>query len=520
MSIKVNNKKIATTISSQFDAAVVDLVTGLDKQKQVLAQALNDKGAEVTSTNTLDEMASKVKTLEVLGEKTNLKGTVLYQPTGYQTFFSNASDIRMVHLPLHGVYAYADASTKMFKILKFNNDFSYEELVSVTLEDSSINQTGAPSLFPNADETKIVVRFSSKTGSYYYRAYSFSLTFGETVSVEQIGQTVEFVTSTNQGALAGALKFDGTKFFSFQGNYSNAQVIDFINGSYVGITHALEKNAYASTAYYIVDENGFGIMERNSVSSGIVGYKAQFDFENNSVSYLGEVYLPNAKILNRYSSSSITSKYIANKKAIVLLIGSVPTSGGVQDFYHQNKTEFIAIDASNGEVIMQKVLKTCFAPFYGFSSYSLGSSSCFYLKLKNGRWLVGNCKVGAVEYDAEELKLYYVGTDYEIEEGCFVGLISERENNGAIKNFQIPILSSDGFSLYGSSSTSTGLSTKNGFQPTGSYYKAEIYPQVVWGELYKRNGNEIVRTSLFERSLYEAGAYAEKDEVAIVDVES
>ena len=112
--------------------------------------------------------------------------------------------------------------------------------------------------------------------------------------------------------------------------------------------------------------------------------------------------------------------------------------------------------------------------------------------------------------------MYAYGTDTELNEGDFIGQVSQNGQNGLYYNQnQTPIVSFDASVLYGAASNTE---TESSIATHSSYYRAVIYPQVVWGELYKRNGNEIVRTSFFEPSLYEAGAYAEKDSVEYLNL--
>lgn len=71
MSIRQGDKIISVT--TPFDSAVVELVSGLNKQKQVLAQALTQKGIEVSATDTLDKMAAEIKEMDVVGAKEYIK---------------------------------------------------------------------------------------------------------------------------------------------------------------------------------------------------------------------------------------------------------------------------------------------------------------------------------------------------------------------------------------------------------------------------------------------------------------
>lgn len=512
--------------SVSLDAAFMEVLSGLDKQKQILAQALNDKGANVDSTNTLDEMAGAVKTLEVVGEKTNLKGTVLYGRSDSGSMFSDTSCSKILPLTLHRLYAYFNAKTKTFSILKVANDFTYETLASVTLTDSLINTNvyyNYIEMFSNTDETKIVLRTQSTEGSYSFRCYSFDVIYGATVSVEQIGQAVGFTTFSNQVACNGAVSPDGKKFFSFQQYYQRAQAVDFISGTSTEFTFACDDSyAYGNNSVvlsYKVDESGFGVAVFGYAGEK-AAYKMQFDFVNNNATYLGAVYLPSAKISNRNHNYWYCPYLVAKKGLVVLLIGDSTDSSqfSVRERYFQSPVEFIVLNTKTGETVSQMVFKTCIQgnPYSGICGKS--GDSYFYAKMENGRYLIGAAKRGVVEYDAETNQVYACGTDTVLTDGDFIGQVSMDGRNGMYNPYnQTPIVSFDTRVLYGKLNNS---STHNSFDLYGSYYRAVVYPQVVWGELYKRNGNEIVRTSFFEPSLYEAGAYAEKDSVAVVNVES
>ena len=510
--------KVATQIS---DGALLEHLAGLSKQKQVLAKALTDKGVEgITEKSTLDEMSGAVKNLEVLGEKTNLKGPVLYGSSDGGSMFSDTNYSKILPLPLHRLYAYFNTKNKTFSILKFANDFTCETLASVVLNDNVISESGSElALFSNADETKVVVRVKSTTGSYSYKCYSFNITYGSTVTVEQIGQAVEFSIYNYGSATSGAIKHDGTKFFSFQSSYSYARVVDFVSGTSTEIQHNIsENNAYnGSKISYHLDGKDFGVAVYGQGTKA--AYKIQFDFENNLATYMGTVYLPSAKIADRNHNYWYAPYYIADKNLLVILMGNgKDLSGGdsCQGIYYKSPVEFIAVNTQTGETVSQMVFKNCMHSNLANYICSKQGDSYFYAKLENGRYLIGAAKRGVVEYDPETNKVYACGTDTELKDGDFIGQVSQNGQSGMYYNQnQTPIVSFDASVLYGAGST-TGQDSSIATQ--SSYSRVVIYPQVAWGELYKRNGNEIVRTSLFEPSLYEAGAYAEKDSVEYLNL--
>lgn len=513
--------KVATQIS---DGALIEHLAGLSKQKQVLANALNDKGAELSATSTLDEMAGAVKNLDVIGEKTALKGPVLCGVIGYgNTIFSDTGNSRLLPLTEHNLYAYFNARNKKFCILKFANDSTYETVASVTLTEDTINTNAYNNyieMFSNIDETKIVLRTQSTSGSYSYICFSFAITYGATVTIEQIGSPIEYTTYSNQQAVNGAVMPDGTKFISFQNNYQRARFIDFVNGTSEEVSFVMDKNyAYGynnAVVSYKVDEDGFGV--------GMFGYagteaafKVQFDFEKKTISYLGAVYLPSAKITDRNHQYQYRPYYIADKKIIVVMLGksTYPSGYSNQEEFMKAKVEFIAIDAKNGGIVKHMTLRTNMTSLADGSYASLSGDSYFYSKLENERILVGVAKRGIVEYDAENNKVFVHGTDKELFEGDFLGQVSIGLKDKMFQYNQTPIVSHDSTTVY---SHGSNYGECNSITISSSYAPSKIYKDVVWGDLYKRNGNEIVRTSFFEPSLYEAGAYAEKDSVEYLNL--
>ena len=514
--------KVATQIS---DGALLEHLAGLSKQKQVLAKALNDKGAELSATSTLDEMAGAVKNLEVIGEKTALKGPVLYGVIGSgTTMFSDTSYSRLLHLTEHNLYAYFNARNKKFCILKFANDSTYETVASITLTEATINTSAYYNyieMFSNIDETKIVLRTQSTSGSYSYICFSFAITYGSTVTIEQIGSPIEYTTYSNQAALNGAVMPDGTKFISFQQNYQRARFIDFVNGTSEEVSFSMD-NSYAygnngAVVSYKVDEDGFGV--------GVFGYagtevafNVQFDFEKKTISYLGAVYLPSAKITDRNHNYSYRPYYVADKKIVVLMLGksTYPSGYSNQEEFMKAKVEFIAIDAKNGGVVKHMTLRTSMTSRATDYWSSVSGDSYFYSKLENGRLLVGAAKRGIVEYDAENNKVFIHGTDKELFEGDFLGQVSIGNRDKIFAYNQTPIVSHDATTVYSHGNSFSGEC--NSITMSSSYAPSKIYKDVVWGDLYKRNGQEIMRTSCFEPSLYEAGAYAEKDSVEYLNL--
>lgn len=514
--------KVATQIS---DGALLEHLAGLSKQKQVLAKALTDKGVEgITEKSTLDEMSGAVKNLEVLGEKTNLKGPVLYGLIGSDTtMFSDTSYSRILPLTEHNLYAYFNARNKKFCILKFANDSTYETVASITLTEATINTSGYYNyieMFSNIDETKIVLRTQSTSGTYSYICFSFAITYGSTVTIEQIGSPIEYTTYSNQSAANGAVMPDGTKFVSFQNQYQRARFIDFVNGTSEEVSFAMDKSyAYGhngAVVSYKVDEDGFGV-GMFGYGGTVVAFKVQFDFEKKTISYLGGVYLPSAKITDRNHNYSYRPYYVADKKIVVLMLGksSYPSGYSNQEEFMKAKVEFIAIDAKNGEIVKHMTLRTNMTSLADVSYASLSGDSYFYSKLENGRILVGAAKRGVVEYDAENNKVFVHGTDKELFEGDFLGQVSIGNRDKIFQYNQTPIVSHDATTVY---SHGSSYSECNSITMSSSYAPSKIYKDVVWGDLYKRNGQEIVRTSLFEPSLYEAGAYDEKDSVAVLEL--
>lgn len=513
--------KVATQIS---DGALIEHLAGLSKQKQVLAKALNDKGAELSATSTLDEMAGAVKNLEVIGEKTALKGPVLYGVIGSDNnMFSDTSYSRLLPLTEHNLYAYFNTRNKKFCILKFANDSTYETVASVTLTETTINTSAYYNyieMFSNIDETKIVLRTQSTSSSYSYICFSFAITYGATVTIEQIGSPIEYTTYSNQAAANGAVMHDGTKFISFQNNYQRARFIDFVNGTSEEVSFAMDKSsAYGYNGVvvsYKVDEDGFGVGMYGHGGTE-VAFKVQFDFEKKTISYLGAVYLPSAKITDRNHNYSYRPYYVVDKKIVVLMLGksTYPSEYSNQEEFMKAKVEFIAIDAKNGGIVKHMTLRTSMTSRATGYYASLSGDSYFYSKLENGRLLVGAAKRGVVEYDAENNKVFVHGTDKELFEGDFLGQVSITNRDKMFSYNQTPIVSHDATTVY---SHGTGIYECNSIMINSLYAPSKIYKGVVWGDLYKRNGQEIMRTSCFEPSLYEAGAYAEKDSVEYLNL--
>lgn len=159
-------QKVANIVSTD---QVTEIVTDLGMGKQIMAQKLQDKGLDVTASDTLTAMANKVDTLDVVGAKEYIRVFPCWATQGRPS----PSNGYCITLPYKNVILCVDVSGKTVSTKKMVAGSETWQTVS-QVEDTEIE--GSFGHFTYSKDNSYVV-FMTKTGSnpYTYHAHIYSI---------------------------------------------------------------------------------------------------------------------------------------------------------------------------------------------------------------------------------------------------------------------------------------------------------------------------------------------------------
>lgn len=159
-------QKVANIVSTD---QVTEIVTDLGMGKQIMAQKLQDKGLDVTASDTLTTMANKIDTLDVVGAKEYVRVFPCWAKQGQPS----PSTGRCITLPYKNVILCVDFDAKTVSTKKMVTGGDVWQTVS-QVEDAEIE--GSFECFTYSKDNSYVV-FTTYTGSkpYTYTAHIYSI---------------------------------------------------------------------------------------------------------------------------------------------------------------------------------------------------------------------------------------------------------------------------------------------------------------------------------------------------------
>ena len=465
-------QKVANIVSTD---QVTEIVTDLGMGKQIMAQKLQDKGLDVTASDTLTAMANKVDTLDVVGAK--------------EYVISNVVKIENI--------TYATGS--------------YGKRIPLTKYFICFTSTSAPYTIglygPNADETAMELKSSLVLTGMTSLANPSNLYWTFCSNPKYVlfsNNKQQFMLEISDSAEL-SLKWTHTI------STSNAEVPELISrdgNNYV---------TYYSGSWYVRSNNG-ALIKSTSASIGVAADTIELYMDENNASFFGSSYndVNNTYVgdidwtsgtfaINKNGNgksmfqTGYGTNYIDIKNKKVIKISRYVSSNPIPYFY--------AYDIQTGDLEYSAPLQEISFIITGTGYRNL----CGCMEYDSNNNLLIYTNIGCFKYDILNKQVSIVNTNnttYRAKKVTSVQLIPSNNNTlndngsygGIYLNNRIQFLSSEGSTSRNFSKIKQG-STSYG---TPVYYNKQICA----GLIYKRNTQEVLFTiSSWSDADYEAGAY-------------
>lgn len=536
MSIRQGNKIISVT--TPFDPAVVDLVSGLNKQKQVLVQALNQKGIDVSSTDSLDTIASKVKEMDVVGAQD--KVICEFHNQFNKDTSTLASKIGSSYARV--IYArnaiVSKTAAGVFGIYKLADDGTLTEIASCDCSDFiTSNSTTQYQIWGFSKSGEYIAWFDSKIQKLIlfrmdWETNTLTRVLAYTTTTPNLGSYGSYTDSTNNSyyLLYGLVPAeDGSKVCILSNNknyYVHATVVDVITQTEVTNVGTTSKAYSVSSGQYIV-----GGTYHWDISTGIIqgstSRRPLFQFHLDLSEDVPLLEFAGDRISNSgsYTASYYGTPYFLWDKGLMLQLASKDktsiSAGTVQKgtLYLKDISTGLLLDSV--DVGSDKVFALDKSYSNGSTYFGCGSNHVPFVTKKDGKILVGFGAFMRFELDEENKKLIpykHNGVTHRSGEYVCFGLrYSSSEvqpsGSGQLEQFLYCEANPDLILCFIASSYSN---LGYNYQTATIFYEEPC----ILGELLYRNGQKnIFYPSNFTYTKYKAGEFSDKDEVAVVDVE-
>lgn len=486
--------------TDQMQEFVADLGLG----KQVLAQALNNKGAGVTAADTLAQMAGKVDALDVVGAK-----EYLYSKWQYFSYANSVGipspDIEgySISLPYKDVVLTVNCTNKSITTRRIvGDDTSWTEMD--TVEDSDIG-TYILYIVPNKDHSAVaIVSYSSAESN---KILVYSVDDNGTLSKKGITITTSYSTSSTSYSFV-FLNPDATYVYvSLSSSSSNRTMYkyDVNTGEETNITF---NNAIANCLFFTMTSDDTAIAISNLAESVAV-YRITFSGSEASVSS----YSLFGSIQGRGYGVYVFSKH--NVIATWSVYTSSSTKIKVCNIYNLETGNLIKSLQTRNLTFTDNSTSASYYANYSLSGFRF-DDNIYYLF---------DAYKGIIKYnpDTEELELDN-GTNSTYENLPISGILVFNYNSsssyyGANACFSTTYISKNKkmFSYGGEGTISLSPIKWSNY----SYRFACLFKDdtPVVGEEYSRNGNlTSFLIAYFNMDKYEAGAYDLENSSAVVQL--
>ena len=539
MTIKTNGKTISVT--TPFDAAVVDLVTGLNKQKQVLAQALNDKGVNITSTDTLDKMAAEIKDLDVVGAQDKVVCEFYNQLNTTTSSLNQRIGSAQARVLREHNAIISRTSAGIFGIYKLAEDGGLVQIASYDCND-----------FVPTPSTNQYCRFGFSKDEQHIAWYDATLkklilfhmdwesntltrTLAYTVTTANVGTggNYEYAYSSKYCLLGIAPANDGSKVCILSNNKNQ-----YIHATVVDVATQTEVTNMETTANAVNNTEeicyGFWFWDiETGIIKGGTSYHPLFEMTLDLSGEKPFMSFGGYRItrMGNYSSQYYGMPYFLWDKGMMLQLA---TNGNEAMKTNTPSSKYGTLwlrDIETGTVLDSADIRIA-TPLAIDKSY-VGGASCYIgcsdansssyapvVVKKDGKILVGFGMHMRFELDDENKKLIpYKHNGAMDENGRYISFSTWGHSSSTTRYINPSyIYCNDNPDLIFSQISPSEQYGE--WDPTDSTLVYTREEPCVLGLILKRNGKKKVLYNIFNYTEYQEGAYAEKDNVAIVDVES
>lgn len=508
-------ERVAEIVSTD---QVQELISDLAMGKQVLAQELNNKGADVTASDTLTTMASKIQDFDVVGAMEYVAPRVVraqMNAVGAPTV--NTSSYTW-SLPYKRALLCIEPSTKLISVKNIpSGSTAWNTISSIT--DSDLPTTGYAMISSSKDGSYVVL---VTVASNIYSLYTYAISDEGVIS--KLGPTIVTTTAYSQTSAGGVwISNDGTYVYHYGTNSSGGGNTDVITRYTIATGESKVYTApmgssggkYFMRRHYrfMTDDNTIcGIYIQASTISVVIGH---IDDANAYITIDPEFYILSSA---GYVGYGTCPALVDN---LLFIYGTTPERDGTGICYVYDVTDFSLITT----IRVARQYFTMNTNYSNFTWYDTYSNVQFIYHEDTQTYDIYSSALGAVTYDvnSKTLRPTYPSTGAVTASGAVfnVSLIfmPPNSNYNAYAGNSLCSYISDDLKLVGNGQSLGAEMGQLSYPSTFavSMYSPEEY--LCLGVLYKRNGQQLrFRVNYFYQDEYEAGAYALKSTEAVLNV--
>lgn len=491
--------KVATQIS---DGALIEHLAGLSKQKQILAKALTDKGVEgITEKSTLDEMANKIKGLDIVGSMEYIR------PLIQEAYTSSSCPVQSpdtngkgISLQYRDCMVVVNTTSKLISTVRLvGDDNGWTTLSQVT--DSDLLGTVCW-ISPNKDHSAIAI---ATYGNSMAKILVYTVSEDGILAKKGVTINTAYTFFADSGTYSGMfLSPNADKVFVQNGTSSHTTMYSYSVED--GTQTKFTLNKYIAADYFV--------MLNETVFIGLYNPSTSFTIKRGSINY-------------ENLSISISETEISGGATLSYSFLPLPKDGLIAVWGREDSTNifnrvFRIYEMESGLLCDSKKTKAIFLKNadsinpYSFSYYT--SDNLMSFRYSNGRYKIYGAYTGIAEYDVNAKEVSF-------------------NNKTTIGGYFAPgamlFMHDANFNYYYSAPLVTYVSEKGKMFGTGGGFSKNLSvmsdmrccifteQSSTVGALLKRNGQEIllqVFNNEFYPSLMEKGAYAEKDSVEYLNL--
>lgn len=475
--------KVANIVSTD---QLTEFITDIGLGKQVLAQKLNDKGAGVTASDTLIQMAAKIDPLDVVGAKEYVRVFPAWAKQGQPS----PSSGYCITLPYKNLILCVDFNTKTVSTKKMESGSEAWQTVS-QVEDAEI--AGTFEYFTYSKDNSYVV-FTTYTGSnpYTYKAYIYSI-------------DAQGLLTKVRGALSVGSNSSTSTTYSYVAITNDGQYL------YKGLG---SNNGTTDTRYTISTGEATPLTRAGTRPTNV---KFSYMVDDNTIIFYGGASNNDSWV----TTGTITGNTITYSDSVTTNVSKYSAHG----FLPATKDDLLFIFCTDSDrnggvccVYDAKTLTEISRLTFKHLVYSTGSNLSWYNTYATCSFRYDNGKKEYKLYSTLYGIVYYDVTSKTLKSG----IENPATRNGYIQQ-SIIIFPGGNFNTYGGNSllsyvtedgrlyitcTQETFSNQGKFSSSGSGLAKYVETAICTGLVYKRNAKETLFTlNSWSDADYKAGAY-------------
>lgn len=535
---KLNDNQMNLEIGGP--SSLVEVVAGLDKQKQILAQALTQKGIEVSSTDSLDKMAAEIKEMDVVGAQDKVVCEFHNQLNNDTAKLSSRIGSCFARIIYSRNALISRTEGGIFGIYKLAEDGALTEIASCDCSDF-VSTSGSYQMWGYSKSAEYIAWFDSKLKalilfSMDWETNTLTRVLAYTITTANVGTdgSYDYAYSNNYYMYGLVPSDDGSKVCILSGNrntYIHATVVDVATQTETTNIGTNSKSYNAGGSQYICSgtyhwDTSTGIIQGSTARRPLFEFHLDLTGDVPFLQFVGD----RISRTGSYPESNYGKPYFLREKGLMFQVASNSTAsistGSVRKgtLYLKDLNTGLLLDSV--DIGIDRTLKLDKSS--GNSSFlGVRENTVPFVTKKDGKILIGFGPFMRFELDEKNKKLIpYKHNGATQRDGgyvCYGLLYSADDLNPSSVTGSYPYNMAQ--YLYCEANPDLILGFWNGSYSNvdSGLLTAAIYYEdpCILGQIFYRNGQKnIFYPSNFTYTKYKDGEFAVKDEVAVVNVDS